>query len=49
MLGLNIGQYVDPAKIFETIQNLSSKFFGTGDGIDLSSPNPIIDSSFDKL
>ena len=50
MLGMNVSKYVDPKQIFATIQNLSSKFFGTSDSIELgSSTGPKIDSSFDKF
>jgi hypothetical protein len=50
MLGMNVGKYVDPKQIFATIQNLSSKFFGTSDSIELGgSGGPKIDSSFDKF
>jgi hypothetical protein len=35
MLGMNVSKYVDPKQIFTTIQNLSSKFFGTNDSIEL--------------
>jgi hypothetical protein len=47
MLGMNVSKYVDPKQIFTTIQNLSSKFFGTSDSIELgSSSGPNIDSIF---
>lgn len=50
LLGLNVSKYVDPKEIFITIQNLSTKFFGSKDTIDLgSSKNPSIDDSFDKF
>lgn len=50
MLGMNVSKYVDPKQIFATIQNLSSKFFGTSDSIELgNSTGPRIDSSFDKF
>jgi hypothetical protein len=35
MIGMNVSKYVDPKQIFATIQNLSSKFFGTNDSIEL--------------
>jgi hypothetical protein len=35
MIGMNVSKYVDPKQIFTTIQNLSSKFFGTNDSIEL--------------
>lgn len=38
MLGLNVSQYVSPQVIFATVQDLSGKFFGNKDSIDLS-PN----------
>ncbi len=31
LIGLNVSDYVDPKKIFQTIQELSGKFFGTKD------------------
>lgn len=50
MLGLNVSQYVDPQEIFQTIQGLSGKFFGTTSGVDLgSSKGPVIDDSFDRF
>lgn len=49
MLWLNVSQYVDPQEIFQTIQNLSAKFFGSGDSIELSGSKTIIDSNFDRL
>ncbi len=38
MLGLNVSQYVSPQVIFATVQDLSGKFFGNKDSINLS-PN----------
>ncbi|OIP52493.1 hypothetical protein AUK10_03670 [Candidatus Gracilibacteria bacterium CG2_30_37_12] len=38
LLGLNVSQYVSPQVIFSTVQDLSGKFFGSKDSIDLS-PN----------
>ncbi len=50
MLGLNVSQYVDPKEIFSTIQNLSAKFFGSSNSVDLGpSPAPVIDDSFDRF
>lgn len=36
LLGLNVSTYVSPPVIFSTIQDLSKKFFGSKDSIDLS-------------
>lgn len=36
LLGLNVSQYVSPKVIFSTIQDLSTKFFGNKNDIDLS-------------
>ncbi|HBB27312.1 TPA: hypothetical protein DCZ36_02335 [Candidatus Gracilibacteria bacterium] len=37
LLGLNVSTYVSPKVIFSTIQDLSGKFFGNKNEIDLSS------------
>lgn len=37
LLGLNVSQYVDPTEIFNTIQTLSAKFFGSSSDINLES------------
>ncbi len=36
LLGLNVSNYVSPKVIFSTIQDLSGKFFGNKNDIDLS-------------
>ena len=36
LLGLNVSKYVSPKVIFATIQDLSAKFFGNKNDIDLS-------------
>lgn len=37
LLGLNVSTYVSPKVIFSTIQDLSGKFFGNKNEIDISS------------
>lgn len=50
MLGLNISQYVDPKEIFQTIQSLSGKFFGSTSGVELgSTKGAVIDDNFDRF
>lgn len=52
LLGLNVSQYVSPKVIFTTIQDLSGKFFGTKDSIDISpgsSGNTTLPSDFSNL
>lgn len=50
ILGLNVSSYVDPKEIFVTIQNLSGKFFGSKDSIDIGgTKTPVIDDSFNKF
>lgn len=52
MLGLNVSQYVSPQVIFSTVQDLSGKFFGNKDSIDLapnSSGGNTLPSDFSNL
>lgn len=52
LLGLNVSRYVSPRAIFATIQELSGKFFGRQDTIDIggsSSDNEALPSDFSNL
>lgn len=52
LLGLNVSTYVSPKVVFATIQDLSSKFFGNKDTIDLSpgsSGNGTLPADFSNL
>ena len=39
MLGLNVSTYISPNAIFETIKDLSNKFFGSKDTLNIDSSN----------
>jgi hypothetical protein len=51
MLQLNVSKYISPDSIFSTIQDLSKKFFGTKDEINLSpnSSNTALPANFSDL
>lgn len=52
LLGLNVSKYVSPQVIFSTIQDLSGKFFGNKNEIDLSpgsTGGETLPANFDEL
>ena len=52
LLGLNVSKYISPKVVFSTIQDLSNKFFGSKNDIDISpgsNGNTTLPSDFSNL